>query len=521
MSLKTDGKVHFIGVGGVGMSGLAQMARDLGMEVSGSDRGYGKSENAEIFDALKSQGIRMYPQDGSFLSGGRPDAIVYSTAIEDDNPDFLAAGDTPRMHRSEMLRELLSLSGAGRTVAVTGSCGKTSVTAYLSEVLVALGLDAGCLAGGLCNAFRNGGNAGNYRSGKKGGYFVFEADESDRSLLNYGADHAIVLNLGTDHYEKSELVRVFGEFLSGVRVSAVLEYGVYAALKAAGRLPSHLKIAVFSGERVHDETPGLLFLEDYRRLDVTEKIYYSGRPALYDPERGCASVDEIGSNNLLAVCGMKREDFRLERRFFGAEFSDGAKLILPCNGRHTALNALAIYALCVNNLGMERESVLDALNVFHGVWRRSDCAGTTAEGALVYDDYSHNPEKIASAISGARELADGSLFVVFQAHGFKPLGFMREALFEMLEKVLKTDDVFVFLPPYYAGGTTSFKPTAEEVCAEYRARSRRPERYLYFPDREKCSRYLHSAAAVGDLILVAGARDNSLSFYARSLAKER
>ncbi len=523
MNLTRQSAVHFIGIGGVGMSALAQMACDLGMKVSGSDRGYGKSENEEIFNALEAQGIKIYPQDGSFMNSGRMvDAIIYSSAIEEDNPDFAASGNIPRLHRSEMLRELISLVSPRCSIAVTGSCGKTSVTAYLTETLLNAGLDCGCLAGGFCNAFRDGKNAGNYRGGN-GDYFVFEADESDRSLLNYGADHAIILNLGTDHYDKPELVRVFGEFLNNVRVSAVLEYEVYQALKTAGKLPAHLKITVFTGEKKKAIDGGieLLKLEDYRTVDFTESIYYSGRRSRVDKEHDCSVIENMGANNILSIYGMKREDFRLEERFFGAEFSDGAKLLLPCNGRHTALNALAIYALCVNNLRLEREKILPALGIFHGVWRRSDYAGMTEEGALVYDDYSHNPEKLSSAMAWAGELASGKLLVVFQAHGFKPLGFMREALFDMLERDLRSQDVFIFLPPYYAGGTTSFKPTAEEVCEEYRAMSRHPERYRYFPDRESCAEYLHANAGAGDLILIAGARDNSLSFYARSLAKIR
>ena len=100
-------KLHFIGIGGIGMSGLAAMAHDLGFQVSGSDRGADKPENQRIFSALKTQGIKIYPQNGSFAQDGLPDYLVYSTAIEEDNPDFLVSGNTPRLHRSALLEKLM------------------------------------------------------------------------------------------------------------------------------------------------------------------------------------------------------------------------------------------------------------------------------------------------------------------------------------------------------------------------------------------------------------------------------
>ena len=105
-------KLHFIGIGGIGMSGLAAMAKTLGYDVTGSDRGSDRPENRRIFSALEAQGIRIYPQDGSFVRDGRPDRLVYSTAIEEDNPDFSAGSGIPRLHRSVVLEKLMaSLNG--------------------------------------------------------------------------------------------------------------------------------------------------------------------------------------------------------------------------------------------------------------------------------------------------------------------------------------------------------------------------------------------------------------------------
>ena len=457
-------KLHFIGIGGIGMSGLAAMAETLGYDVTGSDRGSGRPENRRIFSALEARGIRIYPQDGSFVRNGRPDYLVYSTAIEEDNPDFAAGNGIPRLHRSVVLEKLMTSLKGKTTVAVTGSCGKSTVTAYLAEALVNLGADPMCLNGALSKRFRSPGFAGNFRPGQ-GKYFVFEADESDKSLLNYRVDYCIVLNIGTDHYSKEELAEVFGRFLGNTRRGAVLSQEVYEAVKPF--IPAGLPVAVFSSE------PG------------------EGRP-------------------------FALERYISENGTFRAVFSGGDAVTLPVPGRHAAPNALAVSAL-LEMLGFEHGAALRALERFDGLFRRTDLAGRTASGALVYDDYAHNPEKIVSCIGTMRELSSGRVFAVFQPHGFGPWGFMREELFRCLEKTLRPEDRFLLLEPYYAGGTTSFKPTSKEVAADWRSRAGHPEKYLDFGGREELSGWLEKNAQKEDIVVVMGARDNSLSDFAVSL----
>ncbi len=463
---------HFIGIGGIGMSGIAQMASGRGYIVSGSDRGYGRSENNVIFRPLEKCGIRIYPQDGSFAAQGGADVVVYSSAIEQDNPDLKAAenlGNAVLMHRSTALAELVSELNVHQTIAVTGSCGKSSVTAYLAEALQSAGRkNTGCLNGGLCNAFRSPDCAGNYYSPTGGAAecFVFEADESDKSLVNYTPDAALIMNIGTDHYDKKELARVFGEFLGRVKHKAVLEKSVFDAVREF--LPEHLEIHTFG-------------------------------------EKGSGADFEL-------------HDYFREGESFYAVFSDGTRVALPKHGRYNAVNALCIYAF-MRSEGMESGVAAAALSCFQGVWRRNDFAGKTPRGAMIFDDYSHNPEKIASALSGAAEVASKRIFAVFQPHGYGPFGFMREELFNVLEKTLRRDDRFIFLEPYYAGGTSSFKPGAAEVCADYSVRSGASGRYLCIPDRKELKKYLLAAAEEGDVIMIMGARDNSLSEYAAGLAK--
>ena len=456
--------LHFIGIGGIGMSSLAAAAQDMGITVSGSDRGADRPENRHIIAPLKKQGIAIYPQDGSrFSRPVLPDAIVYSTAIESDNPDFAAAGSIPRMHRSELLRYLLENSGKS-SIAITGSCGKSSVCGYLTEALSNLGKDPAMLSGALSKKFRSETFAGNYRSGK-GEHLIFEADESDKSLLNYGADYAIILNIGTDHYDKAELAKMFGDFLQQIRKGAVLTEEVFEAVKEV--IPPGLTVRVAS-------------------------------------DRNGGKVDEYITGYTSGLNGST------------AVYSGGSSIKLPKPGKHMAINALCI-KLMLQMLGIPETDALRALGSFEGVWRRDDYAGTTASGAEVFDDYAHNPEKILSCLSGMKERCTGSLFAIFQPHGYKPFGFMEAQLFEYMEKFLRPGDRFILLEPFYAGGTSSFSPSATEIHQKWSAASTAPERFITLPDREAVKEFITRNSKKGDVVTIMGARDNSLSDFAAEL----
>lgn len=460
--------LHFIGVGGIGMSALAQMAAFLGCETSGSDRAFRSPENRRIMDALRGKGVRLYPQDGSrFDAPDLPAALVCSTAIEKDNPDLLRAPEgIPCLHRSEALRLLVEKCSAP-VFAVTGSCGKTTVSAWLAEALDRVGVSASLISGGLAKHFIRDGFAGNYAPGND--LCVLEADESDRSLLNYTADHAMVLNIGTDHYSKEELADVFRRFLLQTRVSAVLEDRV---LDAVGpECVKHLKVALFS-------------------TDPASPSVRSGYP-------------------VFRVTGYRREEGGLRAEI------NGRSVRLPQPGLHNAANAAAVCA-GLSLIGIDPEKALSAVEEFSGVWRRFDFAGRTPGGAAVYDDYAHNVEKICSCVEAVHEVCRGRVVFLFQPHGYGPFGFMRPELYPALEKVLGEGDVFGFLPVYYAGGTTSFRPRSEEVAAEYDARHP-GGRYRWFADRSEAAMFLGNLGP-SDAAVVMGARDNSLSDWAKELA---
>jgi UDP-N-acetylmuramate--alanine ligase len=459
---KIPGKnLHMVGVGGIGMSGLAQMLNRLGYNISGSDRGLDLPENHKIVNAMKNQGIQMFPQDGSYIESVKPDALIYSTAIEEDNPDFLAAPETPKIHRAQALANAI-LAHSGQMIAVSGSCGKTTVTSWLAETMYLMNLSPSFLSGGLVNRFSTPDNAGNYYHGT-GNYFIFEADESDKSLVAYEPDYAILLNIGTDHYSKTELIEVFQQFLQRVKKGVVVEESLLDQL--GDDVFKNLSVKTFSTE---PDSGADWVLTDYTVSEV--------------------EISMIANGDLKAK--------------------------LPAPGKHTAANALSILAMC-DLLGLDTQTAFDCLTDFQGVWRRFDYAGQLESGARVYDDYAHNVEKIASCIKASQETSKGKVITIFQPHGYGPLGFMKDELLKTLEQTLDPDDIFILLPVFYAGGTSSFTPKSEEVVKEFRQKG--TKKYFFMEDRNLAQQFLEEHSQKGDSVLITGARDNSLSDWASNL----
>ncbi len=453
---------HLVGICGIGMSGLAQFARSLGIEVSGSDRALEKPENAGLKTKLQAQGIRLYAQDGSRFAPGEDsaEAIIYSSAVEENNPDFAASGNIERIHRATALRDLiLERTRSGKSsIAVAGSCGKTSTTAMIAEALCNLHADAESINGGMIKAFAAGNYPGNYRCGN--GPLVFEADESDKSLLAFHPDYALVLNIGTDHYPKDELTAMFAQFINQAKKGAVLHEEVFAL--TAPMLRKDLPVVTFSA------------------------------PLDYRTERGESYV-----------C-----------------FGDQICRKLPAPGVHTALNAAAAVELLKLMQYPAADAWAAVLNT-HGVARRFDCKGRTASGAIVYDDYAHNPEKVANILATAQELSGdrGRVWALFQPHGYGPFGFMADELGKNLYRLLRKQDKLFLAEPYYAGGSSSFSPHAAEVLSQWQSVYGNAMPVILLETREKFQQTVMEQAGPDDLILIMGARDNTLSEFADTLTR--
>ncbi len=461
-------KMHFVGIGGIGMSGLAQMLKWLGCDVSGSDRDMDKPENSRIMGSLRNCGIRLYPQDGSFISDGKPDAMIYSTAIENDNPDFKAGADIPKIHRAAALASAINSIKGVTSVAVTGTCGKTTVTSWLAETLEKMGHDPAMLSGGLVNNFASAKFAGNFRPGK-GGLFIYEADESDKSLLAFNPDYSLILNIGNDHYPISELTEVFRKFIVSTSKGAIVEESV--AEHVGGLDGGKIKYSVFG------------------------------------------SGDKCGWRLISYNTENKVPMATIENKSGGGRIN----LALPSPGLHMAMNAVSVLAT-LDILGLYSPDCHKHISSFGGVWRRFNIKGKLTSGALVIDDYAHNPEKISSCIRTAKEITAGRLFAVFQPHGFGPLKFMKDNLFKELEKIMSKEDKFIFLPVFYAGGTSSFSPTSEEVVSEFDSRG--GGNFMFFKTRDHLEKYLNAETCANDTVLVLGARDNSLSTWTEEILEK-
>jgi len=469
--------IHFVGICGIGMSGLAQAFRWFGYNVSGSDRAINNSENKILVKKFKKQGIFVYPQDGSYVKDNIPDVLIYSTAIEEDNPDFLVASRIEKWHRAEALVFIQNLLKDITSIAVTGSCGKTTVTGWIAETFLNLGLDPIVLNGGMINSFSDNVYSGNFKPGK-GSYFIYEADESDKSLIAFNPDYSVLLNIGTDHYSKGELIEVFESFLRKTRKGAVIEDDILNLINPDSY--AHLSIAVFTSK---------INLPELEKMKIwfLEKYY-------------------TDINKQYAVCRNS--------------FSQTITIELPIPGKHNAENLLAVMGLLdLLEISKPSNKIQRAISKFKGVHRRFEKKGMTENGVLVVDDYAHNIEKIVSCIKTAQSICHGKVFAVFQPHGYGPFKFMKDLLFPELESCLNSDDKFILLPVYYVGGTSSFSPKATDVNDEYNSKCETKGMYLYFESRESASNYLNINADERDIILIMGARDGSLALWAEELTK--
>lgn len=469
-------KIYFVGICGIGMSALAQAFAYLGHEIAGSDREISPDGvNAKLIYFLKKKSIKIFPQDGSFIKSFVPDMIVYSSAIENDNKDFVVSSEIKKIHRSEALKLFLNQNKDKISIAVTGTSGKTTVSAWMAESLFELGLDPCAIIGGRLAKFaKEGEMPGNFIPGR-GRYIVFEADESDKSILNYSCDYAVILNTGTDHYPVEEQNTVFAKFSASA------------------------KQAVICNESLKDIiSPSLL----------SQRIYTFGRG-----EKGTAVSKHIKLENY--VSAQNSSDNRAHAKIKEDSRGKIFDLRMPCLGEHNALNAASIIAT-LRAIGVEGE-IFRAVSAFGGVQRRFNICGKNIKGCTIIDDYAHNPDKIENCIKTAKESCSGRLFFVFQPHGYRPFAFMLEELAERLKNCLGKNDIFILLPVFYAGGNTSFKPSSEEAAAIF---AKNAINCRYFPDRDDVKTFLLENSEDKDICVIAGARDDTLSDWANSLIKK-
>ncbi len=439
--------IHFTGVGGAGMSALAQIHAMDGGPATGSDRDFDRGRGAVLSKKLEALGVRLFPQDGSALTR-ETDLVVLSTAIEDSNPEIAAAKalGVPLMHRSEFLARHVSVL---RTIAVTGTSGKSTVVAMIFEILESAGRGPSVITGGSLIALQKRGVTGNAWRGKSN-LLVIEADESDGSLVNYKPAVGVFLNLTKDHLEVSALREIFLKFRANVATSLVNS-------------------------------------DDAALADIRADISF-----------GLSSGSVHAEDLVLNAAG---SSFRVKDVSF----------TLPVPGRHNAENAVAAIATCLNE-GVSLADSSRALASFQGVSRRFQSLGTE-RGVEVVDDFAHNPAKLAATLTAAR-LRGRRTLAVYQPHGFAPTRHLKNELIAAFAEGLRPDDRLWLPDIYYVGGTASKDISSADVVGPLRAKGLSA---FHVPDRAEIAALIAAEAREGDLVLVMGARDPSLSDFARAV----
>ena len=378
-----------MGIGGIGMSGIAELLANLGYEVSGSD-----AKRSDVTDRLASLGVTIAAGHEA-ANVGRADVVVVSSAIGRDNPEVAEARrrHVPVIPRAEMLAELMRLRYG---IAVAGAHGKTTTTSMVALVLDRAGLDPTAVIGGRLSAFGS-----NARLGK-GDYMVAEADESDRSFLKLSPAIAVITNIDREHMESygtwENLQSAFAEFANKVPF--------YGAVIACA-----------------DDRPVAELLPRLTRRVIT---YALDAPA-----------DVSGQGMQLEAFG-STVTVRQGRRDGGADTLGVLRLRVP--GRHNVLNALAATAVGVE-VGIPFERIAAALAEFHGAERRFQVRGE-AGGVLVVDDYGHHPTEIAAVLAAARAGIGRRVIAVFQPHRFSRTQDLLEAFgpaFQGADHVVLTD----------------------------------------------------------------------------------
>ena len=434
------GSLHFVGIGGSGMSGIARLFLAAGHAVSGSDR----SENHNT-EALRALGATVTIGHGA-ANLGSADALVFTTALWPDNPEYLLAKERglPLLHRSQALAWLIN---SQRLVAVAGAHGKTTSTGMIITALLELGADPSFVNGGVIQSLGVSASAGT------GDLFVVEADESDGSFLLYQTAVALITNVDADHLD---------------------HYGDHDAFDAA-----FVEFASKASEFVaaSSDDPGV-----QRVLSAlgTKRVVTFGESEFAD-----VRVSDIAEAGPVS--------FTLH--YDGQDFA--AQLAVP--GRHNALNAAGAFAVLVG-LGFDAEKSLRGIEGFGGTERRFELHGVV-RGVSVYDDYAHHPTEVEAALQTARSVVGaGRVIAVHQPHLYSRTALMAGEFAEVYERLA---DETIVLDVYGAREDPVPGVTGALVSERFSDASK----VQYLPDWQEASDFAASIAREGDIIMTLSCGD--------------
>jgi UDP-N-acetylmuramate--alanine ligase len=452
----TDAKRYFFcGIAGSGMLPLAMIVHAQGHEVWGSDRNLDEGRVGDKFAWLQRQGVRLFAQDGSGLDSAEQ-IIVASAAVEATVPDIVRATELgcARMTRAELNASLFN--AAGQSVGVGGTSGKSTVTGMIGWILDRAGRKPTVMNGAVMRNFAGEDNP--FASALVGGAdcYVSEVDESDGSIALYQPDVAVVTNISLDHKSLDELQALFGAF-AGKAGTAVIN------------------------------------------ADDEESA------PLWDGNTSFGFADEAD------VQAVDFEALPDGSRF--AVLADGRRheVTLKMPGRHNVANALAAIA-AVRALGVPVADAVAALAGFAGLARRYEVIGT-AGGVTVIDDFAHNPDKVAATLAAATALP-GRALIFFQPHGYGPLKQMGKELAAAFAGGMRTGDKLFVCDPVYFGGTVDRSTGSKALVYDVIAGGGYA---VHMSQRASCGEALITEARAGDRVLVLGARDDTLTEFAREV----
>lgn len=436
-------RVHFVGIGGIGMSGIAEVLRNLGYVVSGSDL-----KESDVTRRLESLGAKIH-------SGHREenvsdvDVVVISSAVKKDNPEVVAAKrrKIPVIPRAEMLAELMRLKYA---VAIAGSHGKTTTTSMVATVLNAAGLDPTAVVGGKVNVLGSNAKLG------KSDLMVVEADESDGSFLHLHPSIAVVTNIDPehmDHYQTLDALK-----------SAFIEF--------CNRVPFYgLNVLCLDNPNVQSLLP---------MIEKRYVTYGSSHAADYRLE------------------GIKLDGYKSTFRAFRRE-TDLGEFTVQMVGAHNAMNALAVIAVA-EELDVPLDTVRTALAEFGGVQRRFTVKGE-AKGVTVVDDYGHHPTEVKATLAGARKAFGRRIVVAFQPHRFT----RTHDLFEDFCASFNDADLLFLTDIYAAGEQPIDGVTSEKLAEAVRAHGHRDVTWV--GKRTDLVSAMQPRLQDGDIVITLGAGD--------------
>ncbi|HOI26315.1 MAG TPA: Mur ligase domain-containing protein [Paludibacteraceae bacterium] len=383
------------------------------------------------------------------------DVIVISTAIEETNIELKKAR---QLGIPVMKRSelLASISKTKKTIAVGGTSGKSTTSAMIFHILQTCGVKPSIMSGAGLTSLQEKGLPGNAWVGDSE-WLVIEADESDGSIVNYISEISLLLNVDRDHKEYDELLELFSQFKK----------------HTVGR---------FIVNRSHPMS---------KKLSQNKAFDFSSN----GEEAGFVSTD------------FTQEGFSISFKCNDIEVK------MPLIGRHNMENATAAIAAC-QAVGLAIEDCAKALENHKGIYRRTQLAGIV-NGIYVIDDFAHNPAEVVCAIKASQAVGK-RVFAWFQPHGFGPLKFMHKEIETDIPEALRKTDVFLLSDVYYAGGTVTKEYTSTEVATEMLKRNNNIE---FFPNRKDMLPYLKHECKEGDVIIIMGARDTTLSDFAKEIVE--